>query len=87
MFYFLLEFFIYRFIYRGVKDFTVSVSNDNVNFEVVVQDVLTNPINKQCSQIKKEYFQLSSPRMEKFIKFTAVTFHGDAFALQYFGWQ
>ena len=73
-------------VFRATRDFTISMSNDNVNFDEVVEGTLTNALNKECSAIELETFDVSPPRMERFIKFTAVNYYGQGAALQYLTW-
>ena len=72
---------------RGTRDFSISMSDDNVNYEEVVSGTLTDARNLDCEDIHLETFELTAPRTEKFIKFTAVNFYGAGSALQYMSWE
>ena len=74
-------------MFRGTRQFTIGVSDDNINFETVVEGTLTTAIDKECDAIELESFNVPSSVTELYIKFTALNYYGVGTGLQYLGWE
>ncbi len=70
--------------YRGTKDFTIAESYDLSHWRVVVSGTLTSAIGMDC-QAPIEVFP--AVFHGRYIKFSAVSYLGYGYGLQYFSWS
>ena len=66
--------------------FRISVSEDLINWEDVLQDTLEDAAGMYCD-VPMQSFALTQPRSEQYVKFSALSYYGTGAGLQYIGFQ
>jgi hypothetical protein len=71
---------------RGTKDFTLEVSYDNTNWNMVVADTLASVKDYDLCELPLETFD--APAHGRYIRFTYLTYYGSwGGGLNYISWE